>query len=1394
MASSRSTSPASRRSRSVSPTTATTRLIAQSRNPFAALSDSSSEEDTDILRPRGKLAARMQVRGSEPQESESEVELERDASPTRTSLPTKDSVDAGSVAGQSDGNDEDDVVVTTRPRKLKSRRERSSTPETRPHDAASSPGLFISPQKDAPKSPGLFVSPSKPQSPSAGQSDSDLPSPMALTKNPRYKALLAKKRQQRVAREAEEARKKAEEARKKAERRQAAGHSEDDVMDEDEEDDNITDDEGGRKLTQEAATARPPRKASKRAMEEMNRETQRLTRSLQLAHEAKVKKKITKASLFERFNFKPEAAAAAPVEPAAPAASSSRAATPGSVQQSDAEMKDVETPPSSPPAAAKDGKSEEVAAPAGAGAINLDDDDEDDFPTLEELVAAAARKKLDKGKGKATAADPEEQPQPTEPPRKRNIRVILPPLQANTATLSLDDDDDDLQVEPTRKSKLDAIFDRIPLNQSKAPRALQLLRKLAHLDDPDKKATAPSRRGHKLQKQHQEQTMTVGQLQSSLWQRAREQAKLERDRHLDMLKAKGIHVQTAEEREREMQDVENIVAKAKKEAEEIMDREREAAKAERKTRRDAGEEDPLGWDDSDDDEEYQEEVEEEEVVEEGVEADIELSGSDSELDEDDEEVDLAEGMIDDAAEVSETEHPEEKVGGEDSDEELPNSNQVRRRPRKHVTIVTDDEDDAEPLVKATPRPKAHFAKSPSVPNAESPNVPTSVLRSARKTFIPGLPVAGPAGLGLTQIFAGTMDDSQMGTAASPSQPRPTFDVTAFPDSNFSQTAQEAAEDMILDSQPTRETQQAETQGVQLRFSQSQMHGFDTFLEENQIPPTQASQLIEPTQDAGFHNFSPLRQRFVEPPVSTVDTVPVGRTQVEEQNESPLVRRTGKLRRRAEVVPTSPSRRPASGEEDEVMTAEVEADEFGFGTVSNNAFAAMKDAALKDKKRKEAFDKKKSKAREMVQEQAEESEDEYAGLGGADGEGSDDDDDQSVKEMIDDETQNEAGDERKLAAFYADRERAADEKQVDKLFHDITTGMLRRKRTGNWDELSDSDDGGEARRRQKRRQFAKMQRALLADERISKVAENPRNQAFLRTIEDRGSDDEMDFIFAPPPPPPAGLERQDSLASTTGQAAVIPNSQPQTAPAPNPRRTKEGKKPSNIGEIRESLSNLLDEPYHASSSFIPATELGSSGDEADEQEDADSRRQSSHSASSNKENRNPRRSGKPNTAIIIDRINLKRNASSASTSTSNKLAFTSATTTTTTSTTLTAGGGGGGTGRAAGSSGSGSGTFRVPALLRRATTNSLLSTSSSSTSSSTGVTTSTSTGGSNSNSSNTMKIKKTAGKRSGVSYLARETERRAAVAEAERRREARKWRGAEGRVKAVGGLFGGGKFE
>ncbi|KAK0720688.1 MRC1-like domain-containing protein [Lasiosphaeris hirsuta] len=1349
MSSPRSSPTAGRVSRSASPATTQPPVTQQS----DATSESSSEDDA-ILRPRGRLAARMQPATTERPQSGSETERGTQDSPN-------------------EDNNNENIVMTTRPRKLK-QRQRSSTPEPKSQQSNASPRPN-SVEQPVPDSPGLFVSPAKPHSPSARSAiaesddeDDDIPSLTSLAKNPRFKALLEKKRRERKAREAEEARKKAE--RLAAQKQPAL---EDDTVDEDE-DDNITDDEGGRKLTQEAA--RPMRKASKKAMEEMSRETQRLTRSLQLAHEAKVRKKINKSALFERFNFKPEGVVEASEPPP-----SSLPTTPGSAaQQTDAELRDGETPPSSPPAVEKNAPGPSATtAPLGSVA---EQDSDGELPTLEaSLEASVAPKKLDKGKGKATAADfeAEERAQGSTQRIKRNVRVKLSP-QASHASINLDDDDDDLQIQPARKSKLDAIFDRIPVNQAQESRSMHILRRLAHIDDPEKMSTAPPG-GHKNPKQKQAQpVISVGELQANLMQRAREQAKLERDRHLEMLRSKGVHVQTVEEREQELAEVEDIVARARKEAEEIMDREREAAKEDRKARKAAGEHDPLEWDDSDEgtEDEYQDDAEDGEI------ADLELSGSEDEdaAGGDDEDVDTGDEGAEPAAILFDelAESADESEGGDvekpaveqDSDEYVVTStNQARRRPRKHVTILSDDEDeDAQRVVEATPRPKSSFPKSPMAPNTASPHVPTSVLRSATKTFIPGLAVAGPAGLGLTQIFAGTMDDSQTGSAPSigtPSQPMPTFDIDAFPDSNFSQTCGEASEDMIMDSQPTVKTQDPESQRIHLQFSQ----GLDL------LPDTQASEL-EPTQDGGFQNFSPLAQRFVELPASTVETVELHDSQADDDAQSPLVRRTGKLRRRADLA-TAPSLAPPSeceGEDGDPMEG-LETDEFGFGVTTStaSAFKVLKEAAAKEKKTKaaEAFDKKKSKAREMVEDQAEESEDEYAGIGGVDGEDDSDEDDQSVKEMIDDETKNNEGDERKLAAFYADRERASDEKQVEKLFHDITTGMLRRKRNGDWDELDEDDDGGSARRRLKRRQFAKMQRALFADERISKVAENPRNQAFLKTIEDVGSDDDMDFIFAPPPPVP-GLESQSSVASDKSETLpTIPDSQPQT----NPRRTKDGKRPSNIGDIRESLSNLFDEPLN-SSSVIPATEIGSDSD-GDGEDNQDAHPQTSRSpsrsnstSSSNKENRNPRR----RRAAIVDRISLKRNSSSAL-SAASRLAFAAPTTGTNTLTSNR------------------EGSFKVPALLRRATTNSLISTSSTASGiSSTGVTTGTSRGASTNSVDAAIKIKKPAGKQSGINYFARENERRAAVAESDRRREARKWKDAEGRSKVVGGLFGGGKFE
>ncbi|KAL2758175.1 hypothetical protein ACRALDRAFT_1061396, partial [Sodiomyces alcalophilus JCM 7366] len=703
----------------------------------------------------------------------------------------------------------------------------------------------------------------------------------------------------------------------------------------------------------------------------------------------------------------------------------------------------------------------------------------------------------------------------------------------------------------------------------------------------------------------------------------------------------------------------------------------------------------------------------------------------------------------------------------DSDEEqivLPTKN--IRRPKKNVQIVSDDEEDADGqdvIVEATPKPKTTAQVSPAPPKTDSPAMPTSVLRSAKKTFIPGLPVVGPAGLGLTQIFAGTMDDGsqdqheQPGTASlGLPMPSPTCGFHHFDVSQDDET--QAGDEMILDSQGGADTQKAETQadgretqGVQLRFTQSQMHGFDSLLrQEIDDMPTQMT--IEPTQDVGLQEYTPLRERFIDAPASTAQTVTTSERLLETEDEaevrdSPLVRRgRRRLRRKLE----------ASDEEPQ-----------------STAFGIMKTAA-KEKRQKEFLDKKKSKARDMFEEQAEESEDEYAGLGGADGEDSSGDEDSaSVKDMIDDEAGKD-DDERKNAALYADRERARDEQMVDKLFRDITTGMLRRKRGADYD-LSDSDDGGEARRRLKRRQFSKMQKALFADERIKKMAEKPGNQAFLRTIEDRDNE-VMDFLDIGPEPMDVDADTSQATSSSSSQEQRVPDSQPQDenrAPLgtagngsfANPRRTKGGKKkPSNIGEIRESLSSLLEEPE---GSIIPATEVGSDSEAEDDDETL--RRTAGAAASGgDKENTSPvGRNRRRTTAAVIDRMTLKRESSS-NVSTHSRSAFARPT-----------------------AGGPGASGFKVPALLRRATTNSISLPGGSG--SGAGASVTTTARGSGGGFGDDGVVKKGVGRRSGISALARETERRAAMAQGEKRREAKKWKGAEMRGKAFGGLMGAGKF-
>lgn len=838
---------------------------------------------------------------------------------------------------------DEDLPTTPHRRRLT---ERQSTPNPEGSAPPSSPGLFVSPgQKSA-----------------AGDDAEDdiaLPQP----KNPRFQALVDRKRREREAKEAEE------EAQRAA---RATNYDDDDSS-------GVTDDDAGRKMTQQGRTKR---NASKKAIEEMNRETQRMARSMQLAHQAMTKKKITKATLFEKFKFKPAGAAAATKQ-----GSSSRPTTPAS----DGETRDVETPPSSPPPRSAD--------KADRNAVVNDKSPEDNSLPAEQLPPSSPRSREAKGKGVATeekTITPTTESQPTTVQPTRRVRVKLPPPTTNLITI---DSDDELAID-AKKSKLDALFDNVP-RKKKESGALQAFKCLAQV-------TSPGKGPHG---KHEKQGMTAAEMQAMLCARAREQARMEKERRIEVLKAKGVVIQTEEERRKEMEEVEDLVAKAREEAEEIMQREKKEAKKANKEQ--DGEADPLGWDDSEDDGDY--EASGEEGYDDEDEREIMLSGSEDEDEEGGSENQapspLYENEADeDGSKGSDIEKDTEAVNiGEPEVTQVDDDDTITPLPRarraRNARVLSGDEDEDDDIVKTTPNSKAALFKS-SGADADSPAAPTSVLRSATKTFIPGLPVApaNPAGLGLTQMFASTMADSQMGTPPTQSMdsPMPTFDAFARP--TMDSQAMDDDDDIVMDSQPQQETHGV-SQGVDLHYSQTQTRELDSLLREDS---TQVSD-FQVTQDQGLEEHTPMKERFIGAPASTISTVRAsGSTEV--VHETPLARR-GRLRRKMDVIPATPAE-----EDHEASRESPERDEFGFNT---SASGVLKKAAREGRAKKQEFDRRKSKAAEMVEEQAEESEDEYAGLGGVDEDDASDGDLESVKDLIDDEKkENTAEEERKLAAFYA----------------------------------------------------------------------------------------------------------------------------------------------------------------------------------------------------------------------------------------------------------------------------------------------------------------------------------------------------------------------------------------
>ncbi|KAG0679095.1 hypothetical protein C6P41_004137 [Kluyveromyces marxianus] len=176
--------------------------------------------------------------------------------------------------------------------------------------------------------------------------------------------------------------------------------------------------------------------------------------------------------------------------------------------------------------------------------------------------------------------------------------------------------------------------------------------------------------------------------------------------------------------------------------------------------------------------------------------------------------------------------------------------------------------------------------------------------------------------------------------------------------------------------------------------------------------------------------------------------------------------------------------------------------------SSDSYTSLNDEEKKElllkaklKRREEAKLAKKRKAElkssginKIFEMEAEESEDEWHGVGGADGENSDDYDSE-LDDMLDDISRNKfdtAAIRQKLAA----ENKELDEKMINKILHDIKTGGFRKRGKGALDlELSDDEDEFLREFRERRRE--EMRRKILANP--DGLPNNEKSKAFFESM-------------------------------------------------------------------------------------------------------------------------------------------------------------------------------------------------------------------------------------------------------------------------------------------------------
>jgi hypothetical protein len=171
---------------------------------------------------------------------------------------------------------------------------------------------------------------------------------------------------------------------------------------------------------------------------------------------------------------------------------------------------------------------------------------------------------------------------------------------------------------------------------------------------------------------------------------------------------------------------------------------------------------------------------------------------------------------------------------------------------------------------------------------------------------------------------------------------------------------------------------------------------------------------------------------------------------------------------------------------------------------------------KEQRRKEIEEQKllkeqmKSRGLDKIMEkEAEESEDEWFGVGGADGERSDEENSEDEK-MFDDITEIKQ-DRSELAKKIAAEEAVTDQKMLMKILKDLETGNWKRRGDGDADGFDFLDEEDELMRRYRMYQQSKLREKFEEDEKLRQLARDKKSKAFFESIAEDSSTSRKDIF-------------------------------------------------------------------------------------------------------------------------------------------------------------------------------------------------------------------------------------------------------------------------------------------